>query len=123
MSRKYTVFGSFGFALAGIREAFFNEPNFRIHSIAAILAYAGGVIFSFTFFEFALLTFAIIMVLVLELLNTSLEKITDLVSPDIHPKAKVAKDVSSAAVFLGSIGSVIIGLLLFLPKILSLFLK
>jgi diacylglycerol kinase len=58
--------------------------------------------------------------LILELVNTSIEEMVDLVSPEIQEKAKVAKDVAAATVLVASIGSVIVGVLLFLPKILTL---
>ncbi|OGM14102.1 hypothetical protein A3D84_03275 [Candidatus Woesebacteria bacterium RIFCSPHIGHO2_02_FULL_42_20] len=122
MSRKYSIAGSFEFAMNGIRDAFANEPNFRFHTVAAFMALVVAILLAFTPLEFVILLLTIIFVLILELFNTSMEKITDLVSPEIHPKAKVAKDVSAAAVFLGSVGAVLIGLVLYLPKILLLIL-
>lgn len=121
MSRKYSVIGSFEFAINGIKDAYKNEPNFKIHSIAAIVALFLAFALSFSAIETVILILTILFVLILELINTTLEKITDLVSPEIQPKAKVAKDVSAAAVFLGSIGAFIIGLILYLPKIILLF--
>lgn len=61
------------------------------------------------------------LVLILELINTSIESIVDLVSPEIHEKAKIAKDVAAAAVLITSFVSIIIGAFIFLPKILALF--
>jgi len=62
------------------------------------------------------LVITIASVLILELINTSLESMVDIVSPEIRPEAKIAKDVAAASVFIASIASVIIGALLFLSK-------
>lgn len=59
------------------------------------------------------------LVLILELINTSLEAITDIVSPEIHPKAKIAKDVAAAAVLIASFFSIIVAAFIFLPKLLN----
>ena len=71
--------------------------------------------------EWLVLILTISIVLILELINTSVEALVDLVSPEVKDKAKIAKDVCAAAVLISSISSVIIGGLLFLPKLLALF--
>ena len=61
------------------------------------------------------------LVLSLELMNTAIEKICDLISKDIHPVIKVVKDISAAAVLIAAIGSLFTGAIIFLPKLLNLF--
>jgi diacylglycerol kinase len=68
-----------------------------------------------------ILSISIFLVLIMELINTTLENLVDIVSPRIQEKARVAKDVAAAGVLMSSILSVIIGLFIFLPKILKLF--
>lgn len=84
------------------------------------LALIAGWVFKLNFAEWLDLVIVISLVLILELINTSLEAIVDLVNPEIHQAAKVAKDVAAATVLIASLASVVIGVLLFLPKILSI---
>ena len=117
MSRKNPLPKSFNYAYEGIKEAFKNEPNFRIHLIFSFAVLILGIIVKLSKIEWIILTFTIFFVLILELINTSLEAITDLVSPKIKPRAKVAKDVAAAAVLLSSLLALIIGLFIFIPKL------
>ena len=118
MSMFHTIPKSIGYAASGIKTAFAKEPNFRVHVIAAILSIGMGFFVGLSEGEWAVLILTIALVLILELANTSLEAIVNMVSPDIRPEAKVAKDTAAAAVFLAAIGAVVIGLLLFLPKLI-----
>ncbi|KKR38065.1 hypothetical protein A2210_01875 [Candidatus Woesebacteria bacterium RIFOXYA1_FULL_40_18] len=122
MSTQRGILESFGFAVAGIREAIQNEPNFKIHLGIAVLTLVLAYFLKFTILEWLLLTSVISFVLVLELVNTSLEAIVDLVSPEIRVKAKLAKDVAAASVLIASTFATAAGILLFLPKILNLVL-
>ena len=112
---------SFSYAFQGIKTALKNEPNLRIHTFFAIAAISAGVYLHISRLEWLLLAFTIFYVISLELLNTVLEAIVDLVSPDVRDAAKVAKDVSAAMVLLAAFMSVIVGFVLFLPKLLALF--
>ncbi|OGM08730.1 hypothetical protein A2W13_00845 [Candidatus Woesebacteria bacterium RBG_16_36_11] len=118
MSLKYTTLKSFSFAFDGLKAALKNEPNFRIHIVLAILVVILGLIFKFTFLELAILALTIGFVLILELINTTLEAVVNLVSPEIQDQAKIAKDVSAAAVLVSAILSVIVASFLFIPKII-----
>jgi undecaprenol kinase len=120
MSRIRSLPQSFRFAFGGIKEAVKNEPNFRIHITFAVAALFAAFVLGCTTYEWLLLLFTIAFVLILELFNTSMESIVNLVSPEIRPQAKIAKDVSAAAVLLGAFISVVVGIVLFLPKILAL---
>lgn len=120
MSRFHSTKKSFDYALTGIKTAFKQEPNFQTHVVIAVIIVVIAFFLGLTKFEWLMLFYAIFFVLVLELLNTSLEAIVNLVSPDIHPKAKIAKDVSASAVFLAALQAVIIGAVILTEKILLL---
>lgn len=81
-----------------------------------------GIISGLHLLEWLILGFTIIFVLILELLNTGVEALVDMVSPEIQEKARIAKDVSAAAVFMGAMFSLVVLIVLFLPKLLA-FLK
>lgn len=121
MSKNHSPIASFKVAFDGIKTAAKREPNFRTHLIVALATLTTAYILSFTSSEWLLLTFTITLVILLELINTALESIVDLVSPEVSSKARVAKDVSAAAVLLSAILAVIVGVVLFVPKVLQLF--
>lgn len=123
MSRVRTLAQSFGYARDGVREALKLEPNFRIHVFMAIIFSLLGLFFGLTLVEWLLLLFAITFVITMELVNTVLEALVDLVSPEIHKKAKYAKDVSAAAVMLSAFSAIIVGIILFLPHLINLLVK
>jgi len=111
---------SFGYAFQGLHTAITEEPNFRIHLVFAISAMLLGIFLGLKQLEWIVLIFTIFFVIILELLNTVLEAIVDLVSPDLKPAAKVAKDVSAACVLTAAFMSILVGFLLFAPKLLAL---
>lgn len=112
---------SFSYAFKGFGHAFKHEQNFIVHSIIAVLAILLGFILKLNSVEWLILILIIGLVLAFELINTALESIVDLVTDKYHELAKVAKDTSSAAVLILAVSSIIIGLIIFLPKIISLF--
>ncbi len=113
---KHSLTKSFGFAFEGIKTAVLKGRNFRIQAIFGIFAIFLGLILKINSLEWISLILTISFVLILELINTAIEAAVDMVSPEINPKAKIAKDVSAAAVLIASVGSIIIGVLIFLPK-------
>ncbi len=112
---------SFGYALEGITAFFRTQHNAWIHLVAAIAAVVLGFILEIDNAEWCWLILAIAMVFITEMFNTALEFLTDLASPEIHPKAKMVKDIAAAAVLIASLGAVAIGAIIFLPKILLEF--
>jgi len=112
---------SFRFAFKGLADLFISQPNARIHGIAAIVALLLGSILSLSKTEWCLVIFSIFAVLAAEAFNTSLEYLTDLVSPEHHVLAGKTKDVAAAGVLLTAIGALIIGTIIYLPKILVYF--
>lgn len=112
---------SFKYAGIGIADLLSNTPNAKIHFAAALLATFLGFYFSISNSEWCFIVLAIALVFVAEALNTGLEYLTDLVTSDYHELAKKAKDVAAGAVLIAAICSLIIGCIIFLPKILTLF--
>ncbi len=112
---------SFGYAFKGIASLFTSQPNARIHAIVLSLVVMAGFYFKVDKTEWLTIVLISALVLSAEAMNTAVEFVVDLVSPDYHPLAGKAKDVAAAAVLLAAFGAVIIGLIIFLPKILLLF--
>jgi diacylglycerol kinase len=112
---------SFGYALKGLVYLIQTEAHAQIHVAVAILVVVAGVYFRVSRIEWALLATSIAAVLAAEAFNTALEALTDLVSPEYHELAGRAKDIAAAAVLIVAIGAVVVGLLVFLPKLLMLY--
>src|SRR5439155_9544029 len=93
------------------------QPNFAVHVLAACLALILGVALRLSLPELALIVLIVGVVLVVEALNTALETLCDLVSPEYHPLVKRAKDISAAAVLISAVAAVTIAVLLFLPRL------
>jgi diacylglycerol kinase len=96
------------------------QPNFVVHLIAAALALALAVVLGLSAAEAALIVLTIALVLTVECINTALETMCDLVSPEFHPLVKRAKDVSAAAVLIGAVAAVVVALLLFGPRLVGM---
>lgn len=111
---------SFSFAFEGLRTAFKKEVNFKAHVFFIIVVIALAVFLRLNPIEWLILAISIALVVILELINTSIEAIVNLVEPNIKDEAKIAKDVSAAAVLISAVVSIMVGLLLFLPKIIAL---
>ena len=103
--------GSLNCAIEGILWAAKTQRHMLFHLVAAILVLIGALALDLSQHEFALLALAIILVLFAELVNTAIEAVVDLVSPDFHPLAERAKDVAAGAVLLASCGALILGYL------------
>ncbi len=110
---------SFGYALAGWLYMLRRQKNTRIQSIASILVIAIALWLQISALELALIVLTITIVWMAEFLNAAVEAVIDLSSPEFHPMAKVGKDVASAAVLLGVIASIIIGLLILGPPLVA----
>lgn len=104
-------------ALRGMADLFRSQPNARIHLVATVLVTAAGFYFQVSRTEWLALSLCIVLVMGLEAANTALEYLTDLVSPEYHPLAGKAKDAAAAAVLLAALGALVVGGLVFLPKI------
>ena len=106
---------SFGYAIQGIVTAM-SEQNFRFHVLSTVIVMIAGLFTGLSIIEWIIIVLVITLVIGAEMFNTAIERVVDLVSPDYHPLAKQAKDIAAAAVFVFAACSVIIGILIFLPK-------
>lgn len=108
---------SFGYAFNGLKILVKEEHNSRIHIVAAICVLIAGFIFKLSALEWIAIVFAIGLVIALEIFNSAIENISDFVSPDRHDTIKKIKDLSAAGVLIGALTALIIGLIVFVPKI------
>lgn len=113
-ARAASRLASFGHALRGL-GVFVSQPNARIQCVAALLVVALGWWLQVTAMEWVALVLAIALVMGAEALNTALEYVVDLASPEWHSLARDAKDVAAAAVLVCSIGAAVVGALVFWP--------
>lgn len=110
---------SFKCAFEGLFYAFRTQPNFKIHFTLSALALGAGFYLQISRLEMIILVLMIIIGLAVEMTNTAIESLTDLVTSEWKPEAKIAKDVSAGMMLLTAIGAVIVALLIFLPHILE----
>jgi diacylglycerol kinase len=110
---------SFRNAVSGIRYNILNESNFRIHLVIAVAVVIAGFLVSLRRTEWIIVILTIGSVLAAEAMNTSVEKLCDRFSGEEDPKVKIVKDSSAAAVLTISIAAFVIGLVIFLPYILT----
>lgn len=117
---KYFI-TSVEFALTGIQTVFKEERNMRKHVFFGILALLAGFIFQLSRFEWLWLLLAVFLVWIVEIINTVFENVVDMFTDfHFHPIGKKIKDMAAGAVLLASFFAVIIGLILFVPKIWQL---
>lgn len=109
---------SFGYAFEGMATLVRDEHNARIHVLALVCAIAMGFVFGITKTEWCLVVLCIGGVLMAEAMNTAVEALADLVSPERHPLVKKAKDVAAAGVLFMAIAAAAIGLCIFLPYLI-----
>lgn len=119
MKSDHSLAKSFKFAFDGIKTEFIKGRNFRIQVTLGAVAAALGIIYKIPTYEWFDLILVIASVLILELINTAIEALVDMVSPEIQDKAKIAKDVSAGAVLVASIAAVVVGAFVFIPKIFN----
>jgi len=110
----------FVYALNGIWHAAATQLNFRVHLVCALVAVYASYALHISDGEWLWIILCIGMVLVAELFNTAIEFLTDLVSPEYNKKAGLVKDMSAGAVLITAITALIIGLIIFIPKLLVL---
>jgi diacylglycerol kinase (ATP) len=109
---------SFKHAFRGIGIIFKTQHNAWVHSVIAGIVVIMGIVYSLNEAEWGLIILSMASVIAAEGFNTALEIDIDLTSPDYHPYAKDTKDVAAGAVLLTVVGAVIVGLIIFIPKIL-----
>ncbi|MFV0275015.1 MAG: diacylglycerol kinase [Bacilli bacterium] len=115
------IYKSFNYAFCGIKSAFITESSMIVHLFGAIFVLLCGFYFNISIIEWLFLILCIGLIFITELINTSIEYTVDLISDKYSSLAKGAKDSASASVLFSAILSSIIGLIIFVPKILELF--
>jgi len=121
--RKFSLkarFRSLQYASRGLYLVITSQHNAWIHLVAIIGVVTAGIMFDFTQAEWCWVVIAIIFVWTAEALNSALEFIADMVSPEYHPMIRNAKDAAAGAVLITAIGSVIIGILVIGPHVIDL---
>lgn len=113
---------SFGYAGVGLVVALKEQQNLRIHFVAIILVILAGLYLRLSTTEWSIIALTTGFVVVAELFNTALEYVVDLASPDKHPLAKKAKDVSAAAVLTSALVATVVAFSIFGDKIFNLLL-
>jgi diacylglycerol kinase len=108
---------SFRFAVAGLSELWETQRNFRVEVAIGLVTLVAGLLAHLERWEWVALLLTIALVLVLEALNTTLEHAVTLASPGIDPRAKAAKDAAAAAVLIAALASVVVGILIFGPRL------
>lgn len=112
-------FKSFGHALNGLKLVLLSEQNYRFHTVAACVAILLSFVLKISDLQFILIILCIVGVMVIEIVNTAIEKLCDYISPNHNEKIKFIKDVSAGAVLLISMASLVIAMIIFLPKIIE----
>lgn len=116
-SEIYRRIKSFDYALQGWWFVLRTQHNAWIHALATLLVVLLGLWLNLPRQDWAILILAFLAVWIAEFLNTAVEAVVDMVAPDFHPQAKIAKDVAAAAVLVGACGAVLIGLLILGPPL------
>ena len=111
---------SFKYAYRGIISAFGSERNMKIHFSIMILVLIAGLIFKISWLEWVICFLLFVLVISFELINTAIETTVDMVTKKINPEAKLAKDTSAGAVLFAALFAALIGIMIFLPKIMVL---
>lgn len=110
-------FRSFGYAFEGWWYVLRTQPNAWIHGVVSIAVFALSLWLRLSRHEWAIILLTVMSVWMAEFLNTAIEAVVDLSSPEHHPLAKAAKDIAAAAVLVGALGAVLIGLLILGPPL------
>lgn len=119
LKRKNNLVKSFGYAVSGVVQAG-SERNFKVDVVAAVVVFAACALLQVPAWGWAVVAVCVGVQLAMETVNTAIEAIVDLASPDIHPLAKRAKDCAAGAALITACASVIVGLIVFVPALLAL---
>jgi diacylglycerol kinase len=107
---------SFRYAFDGLISLFRNEPNATIHLVAAGVAVILGFILKINRIEWLLVSLVIGLVFLTELINSAIEKLSDVIEPGVNPDIKQVKDYAAAAVLISAVIAVIAAVIIFIPK-------
>ena len=118
--KKGSLYHSFGYAFEGIWTGIVRERNMKIHCLAVIAVTVAGTFLHIKPVEWCICLLLFGLILSLELVNTALEAVVDLVTKEKKPLAKIAKDTAAGAVLVSAIAAAIIGCIIFVPYLLEL---
>ena len=119
--KKNPLIKSFGYAFEGIRTGILKERNMKIHCVAAIAVTAAGTLLEISAAEWCVCLLLFGLIISLELVNTAVEAVVDLVTEEQAPLAKTAKDTAAGAVLFSAVMAAVIGCIIFLPRLAALF--
>ena len=119
ISKTKKLINSFKYAIEGIISSFKTERNMKIHIFIMILVIIAGIILKISALDWIILVIMFAVVISAELFNTTFETVVDMITKERNEKAKLAKDIAAGAVLVLAIGSIIVGLIIFIPKILN----
>lgn len=114
---------SFKNAFSGLKWAFVTQPNFRVHLFITSSVLTAGILFQITSIEMTILILTIVIGLTCEMINTSIEAMTDLITREWKKEAKIAKDVAAGMMLLSVFGATLVANLIFLPRIFDLIIR
>lgn len=106
---------SFKNAFAGLIWSLKTQPNFQVHGFLSLLAILGGWYFGITKTEYLIILFTIVLGFVVEMVNTAIECMTDLITTEWKEKAKIAKDVSAGMMLMVAFGALVVVFVIFMP--------
>ncbi|SEN28699.1 diacylglycerol kinase [Peptostreptococcus russellii] len=118
--KKQSFVKSVNAAIEGVMYTFKSERNMKVHYLASFIVLIASLFFNFSKIEFVLLLGAITLVVISEMFNTAIEKTVDLATSEIHPLAKIAKDVAAGAVLVASLYAIVVAYILFYNKLTAL---
>lgn len=114
-------YNSFRFAFRGINSAIRSEPHMRLHILSAVAVVVAGFAFGITRTEWCLVVGSVGLVVTAEIMNTAIETVVNLVSPEFHPLAGKAKDLAAGAVLIAAATAAVVGAIVFMPYLLLYF--
>lgn len=117
--KKDPLYKSFGYAFAGIFAVVTKERNMKIHCAAVVCVMIAGLVFHISPIEWCICLTLFGLVMALEMVNTAVEAVVDLVTEERMPLAKLAKDAAAGAVLIAAIMAAIAGMIIFIPKLLE----
>jgi len=120
VKRAESLYESFGYAFRGLWYAVNTQRNLRLHFLAAASILVLGWFLALPTRSFISVLTAVMVVMVTEMLNTAVESVVDLASPEFHELARIAKDVAAGAVLLAALGATALGVWVFADPLLEL---
>lgn len=116
-----SLFSSFKYAIQGIISAIKSERNLRIDFLVMFIVLGLGILFKISVLEWIICIVLFSLVISAEIINTVIEIVVDMITLEKNPQAKLAKDLAAASVLIIAIAAAIVGIVIFLPKIVNLF--